>query len=77
MQNMSAQWNQQPIDLMLSKLIKFLEQTFENKSITRDHRIQNKWTEYKIFELKSGNRKLSNVWKYNPGKVSSCKFCFY
>ena len=39
--------------------------TFETKSIIKDHQIQNKWTEYKIFELKYGNRKLSNVWEYN------------
>ena len=38
---------------------------FENKSITKDRRMQNKWTEYKMFELKYENRKLSNVWKHN------------
>ena len=42
---------------------------FENKSITKDYRMQNKWTEYKIFELKYGKRKLSNVWKYNQVRL--------
>ena len=27
------------------------------------NRLQNKWTEHKIFELKYGNGKPSNVWK--------------
>ena len=29
----------------------------------------NKWTEYKIFKLKYGNAKLSNVLKYNQVKL--------
>ena len=32
--------------------------TLENKSITKDNQIPNKWTNYKIFELKYGNTKL-------------------
>ena len=32
-------------------LSKCLEQTFENKSIAKDHRGQNKLTEYKTFGL--------------------------
>ena len=47
---------------------------FENKSITIDHRIQNKWREYKIFELKYGNRKLSNIWKYNQVRLVLADF---
>ena len=31
----------------------------------KDPRIGNKWTEYKIFELKYGNKNQSNLWKYN------------
>ena len=38
---------------------------FQNKLITKDHRIQKKRIESEIFELKYGNRELSNVWKYN------------
>ena len=29
--------------------------TFENKSIAKYHRVQNKWTECKIFELEYAN----------------------
>ena len=38
--------------------------TFENKLTTKKHGIQKKWIEYKTFELKYGNTKLTNVWKY-------------
>ena len=38
---------------------------FETKKILKDHRIENKWTEYNIFELNYGNRKLSNDCKFN------------
>ena len=51
-----------------------MEQTFENKSITKEHRIQNKWTDYKIFELKFGNNKLLNVWKYNQVRLVLADF---
>ena len=54
MKNMSTQWNWQLIRYVL-KVIKCLEQTFENKSIAKDYQISNKWTDYKIFELKYGN----------------------
>ena len=36
--------------------------------------MQNKLTEYKIFELKYGNRKLSNVWKYNQVGLAVADF---
>ena len=39
-------------------------QTFENKLTTKKHGIQKKWIEYKTFELKYGNAKLTNVCKY-------------
>ena len=39
--------------------------TFENKLFAKDHEITNKLTGYKIFKLKCGNVKLSNVLKYN------------
>ena len=32
--------------------------TFENKLIAKDHRVQNKWTDYKILELKYANRNI-------------------
>ena len=51
-----------------------MEQTFENKSITKEHRIQNKWTDYKIFELKFENNKLLNVWKYNQVRLVLADF---
>ena len=38
--------------------------TFENKSITKNYLIQKKGIKYKIFELKYGNTKVLNVWKY-------------
>ena len=47
---------------------------FENKSIKKDHRIQNEWTEYKIFELKYGNKKQLNVWKYNQVRLVLADF---
>ena len=47
----------------------FERKTLENKLIAKDHQIPNKWTEYKILELKGGNIKLSNVLKYNQVKL--------
>ena len=38
--------------------------TFENKSTTKNHQIQNYRIEYKIFKLKHESTKLSNIWKY-------------
>ena len=59
---MSTQWNQQLSRYVFSKVIEYLEQTFENKSIAKDLSMPNKWTEYEIFEFKYGNAKL----KYSP-----------
>ena len=50
---------------------------FENKLITKKHQIQETWIEYKIFKLKYGNAKQSNVRKYQKCKVMTCKLCFY
>ena len=36
--------------------------TFENKLVAKDHRAQNKWAEYKIFELKY-------AYKYNQVRL--------
>ena len=44
---------------LFSKVIKCLEQTFENKSIAKDHGVQSKLTEYKIFVLKHANRDIT------------------
>ena len=38
------------------------------KMIAKDHQIPNKWTEYKILELKYENTKLLGNTKYNPIK---------
>ena len=43
--------------------------TFENKSIAKNHRIPNKRTEQKIFELKYENTKLLGNTKYNQVKL--------
>ena len=40
------------------KVIECLEQNIRKKSVAKDHQVQVKWTEYKIFELKS---ELANV----------------
>ena len=40
---MSTQWNQQ-LRSAFSKVIECLEQTFENKSIGKEYRVQNNWT---------------------------------
>ena len=74
---MSTQWNQQLSRYVLSKVTECLEQSVQNKLITKDHRMQNEWTEYKIFELKYGNRKLSNIWKYNQVRLILAFFYFY
>ena len=64
MQSSSTQWNQQLIRCVFSKVIECLEQKIR-KQTAKDHWIPNKLTEYKIFKLKCGNIKLSNVLKYN------------
>ena len=56
---MSTHWNQQLIRYALSKVIKSLEQsTWKQISIAKEHRVQNKWTEYKLFELKYANTNI-------------------
>ena len=41
----------------------------KKKSIAKDHQIPNKWTEYKIFELKYGKTKLLGNTKYGQVKL--------
>ena len=38
--------------------------------------MQNKRIEYKIFELKHEDIKLSNVWKYNQVRLALADFAF-
>ena len=53
---MQTQWNQEHRSNVFSNVSKnqTLEwiQAFENKLITKNHGTQNKWIEYKTFELK-------------------------
>ena len=65
---MSTQWNQQLTRLIFSKVIEYLEQN-KNKSMAKDHQVPNKWTKYKISELKCGNTKLLGNTKYNQVKL--------
>ena len=55
---MSTQWNQQ-LSRYVSKLMEYLHQNIwkqiDNK---KDFHIQNKWKDYKTFELKYGNTKV-------------------
>ena len=58
MLNMSTQWNEQLSRYVISKVIECLEQNIQNKSIAKDHRVQNKLTGCKIFVLKYVNRNI-------------------
>ena len=51
------------------KLLNVWNKTFENKLIAKDHKIPNKWRDYKIFELKYGNTKLLGNTKHNRVKL--------
>ena len=46
--------------------IEYLEQNIRNKAIAKDHRMQNKLTECKIFELKYAGRNLTTYGQYMP-----------
>ena len=65
---MSTQWNRQ-LSRYVSKVIECLEQNIRNDLIAKDHQIPNKWTDYKIFELKYGNTKLLGNTKHNQVKL--------
>ena len=70
---MSTHWNQQLSCYVFSKVI--VTKHSKINRLQNDHRMQNKWTEEKeIFELKYGNRKLSNVWKYNQVRLVFADF---
>ena len=66
---MSTQWNRQ-LNRYVSKVIECLEQNIRNK----DHQITNKWTDYKIFELKYENTKLLGNTKHNQVKLALAVF---
>ena len=53
---------------MCQKKSNVWNKTFENKSISKDHQISNKRTDYKIFKLKYGNTKLLGNTKHNQVK---------
>ena len=58
---MSTQWNRQ-LSRYVSKVIECLEQNIRKQiDHKKDYQIQNKWTDYKIFELKYGNTKHNQV----------------
>ena len=65
---MPTQWNRQ-FSRYVSKVIECLEQNIPTKLIAKDHQIPNKWTDYKIFELKYGNTKLLGNTKHNQVKL--------
>ena len=66
---MSAQWNRQ-LSRYVSKVIECLEQNIRKQiDNKKDYQIQNKWTDYKIFELKYGNTKLLGNTKQNQVKL--------
>ena len=65
---MSTQLNRQ-FSKYMSKVIECLEQNIRKQiDNKKDYQVQNKWTNYEIFELKYGSTK--------PGKVSTCSFSF-
>ena len=65
---MSTQWHQQ-LSRYMSKVIECLEQNIRKQSIAKDYQIPNKWTDYKILELKYGNTKLLGNTKHNQVKL--------
>ena len=66
---MSTQWNRQ-LSRYVSKVIECLHQNIRKQiDNKKDYHIQNKWTDYKIFELKYGNAKLLGNTKHNQVKL--------
>ena len=66
---MSTQWNRQ-LNRYVSKVIECLEQNIRKQiDNKKDYQIQSKWADYKIFELKYGNTKLSENIKHNQTKL--------
>ena len=68
---MSTQWNRQLIRYV-SKVIECLHENIRKKIDSEKdyHRhLLNKWTDYKMFELKHGNTKLLENTKHNQVKL--------
>ena len=66
---MSTQRNLQ-LSRCVSKVIECLQQNIRKQiDNKKDYHIQNKWTDYKIFELKYGNTKLLGNTKHNQVKL--------
>ena len=65
---MSTQWNRQ-LNKYLSKVIEFFEQNIWKQIDSKRPSIPNKWTDYKIFELKYRNTKLLGNTKHNQVKL--------
>ena len=56
---MLTQWHQQPVRYTcFQKESNVWNKIFKKELIAKDHRIQNKWIKYKIFELKYANRNI-------------------
>ena len=66
---MSTQWNPQ-LSRYVSKVIERLEQNIQKQiDNKKDYQIQNKWIDFKIFELKYGITKLLGNTKHNQVKL--------
>ena len=70
---MPTQWNRQ-LNRYLSKVIECLEQNIRKPIDCKDHEIPNKWTDYKLFELKYGNTKLLGITRHNQVKLVLAAF---
>ena len=71
---MSTFWNRQ-LSRYVSKVIECLEQNIRKQIDNKnEYQIQNKWADYKIFELKYTNTKLSANTKHNQVKLVSEDF---
>ena len=66
---MSTQWNLQ-LSRYVSKVIECLKQNIRKQiDNKKDYQIQNKWADYKIFELKYGNTNLLGNTKHKQVKL--------
>ena len=66
---MSTQWNQQ-LSRYVSNVIECLHQSIRKQiDNKKDYHLQNKWADYKIFELKYENTKLLGSTKHNQVKL--------
>ena len=56
---MSTQWNQELSRYVCSKVLECLEQNIWKQIDAKDHSVQNKLTEYKMFVFKYANRDIT------------------